>query len=119
MNEPVVIGVFAVCLNPFLFFSPFYSFLFLMVLLCSLYLTITLFNFKSFQVAFYCLNKLYCRSYRMSHIFVDVENVCEMQQIVEDIIGDAVESNTLGVIQQRRRRTRLNDRRLEKWFKYR
>ena len=24
MNEPVVIGVFAVCLNPFLFFLPFY-----------------------------------------------------------------------------------------------
>lgn len=55
----------------------------------------------------------------MWHLFVDVENVCDMQQIVEDIIGDAVESNTLGVIQQRRRRTRLNDRRLEKWFKYR
>ena len=55
----------------------------------------------------------------MSHIFVDVENVCEVQQIVEDIIGDAVESNTLGVIQQRRRRTRLNDRKLDKWFKYR
>ena len=68
---------------------------------------------------YYCPNKLYCRSYRMSHIFVDVENVYEMQQIVEDIIGDAVESNTLGVIQQRRRRTRLNDRKLEKWFKYR
>lgn len=117
MNEPVVIGVFAVCLNPFLFFLPYSEFL--MVLLCSLYLTITLFNFKSVQVAFYRLNKLYCRSYRMSHIFVDVENVCDMQQIVEDIIGDAVESNTLGVIQQRRRRTRLNDRRLEKWFKYR
>ena len=119
MNEPVVIGVFAVCLSPFLFFLPFYSFLFLMVLLCPLYLTITLFNFKSVQVAFHCPNKLYCRSYRMSKIFVDVDNVCEMQQIVEDIIGDAVESNTLGVIQQRRRRTRLIDRKLEKWFKYR
>lgn len=74
---------------------------------------------SSLFYSYLCTCIFYCRSYRMSHIFVDVENVCEMQQIVEDIIGDAVESNTLGVIQQRRRRTRLNDRKLEKWFKYR
>jgi len=62
-------------------------------------------------------------SYRFPHLFVDQESVCEMQDRVEAIIGEAVSSSTFGAYitrtqRPRQPRRRFNDEVLAKWFRY-
>ncbi|XP_078358132.1 ATP-dependent RNA helicase SUPV3L1, mitochondrial-like [Oculina patagonica] len=62
-------------------------------------------------------------SYRFPHIFVDQEHVCEMQDRVEAIIGEAVSSSTFGVYttrthRQRHHRRRYSDEKLVKWLNF-
>ncbi|KAJ7385590.1 ATP-dependent RNA helicase supv3l1, mitochondrial [Desmophyllum pertusum] len=53
-------------------------------------------------------------SYRFPHIFVDQEDVCEMQDGLEAIIGKAVSSNTLQT-----QLKRFGEEKLDKWLKHR
>jgi len=62
-------------------------------------------------------------SYRFPHIFVDQDSVCEMQDRVEAIIGEAVSSSTFGAYmarahRPRQPRRRFSDEALVKWFRY-
>jgi len=59
-------------------------------------------------------------SYRFSEIFVDLEEVCEMQQHVEGIIGEAVSSNKLGSLttQWQRRRSSIKQKKFVKWLRH-
>lgn len=63
-------------------------------------------------------------SYRYPQIFVDQENVCNMQDDVEAIIGDTVSSSSFGgssiSLPSRRRRSkaRFGDKNLIKWMNY-
>lgn len=64
------------------------------------------------------------RSYRYPQIFVDQQNVCNMQDDVEAIIGDTVSSSSFGgssiSLPSRRRRSkaRFGDKNLIKWMNY-
>ena len=84
---------------------------------------------KALRVAFlriFCFDIFFCVfhcSYRFPHIFVDQESVCEMQDRVEAIIGEAVSSSTFGAYMTRTRRPRqprrrLSDEALAKWIRY-
>ena len=63
-------------------------------------------------------------SYRYPQIFVDQQNVCNMQDDVEAIIGDTVSSSSFGgssiSLPSRRRRSkaRFGDKNLIKWMSY-
>ena len=76
-------------------------------------------NFRS-DILFLCV--FHC-SYRFPHIFVDQDSVCEMQDRVEAIIGEAVSSSTFGAYmarahRPRQPRRRFSDEALVKWFRY-
>lgn len=86
------------------------------VILASFCAFFVLTNFDIFCCRFRC-------SYRFPHIFVDQESVCEMQDCVEAIIGEAVSSSTFGAYitrahRPRQPRRRFNDEAQAKWFRY-
>lgn len=81
------------------------------------------FCWKSLIILF-VLFLFFPRSYRYPQIFVDQQNVCNMQDDVEAIIGDTVSSSSFGgssiSLPSRRRRSkaRFGDKNLIKWMSY-